>query len=771
MSRDRLAAFERQLTRWWRQVSRSLGPASSARTVLDVAVAPLLHLLGHDRPVLTPHPLGLCGSVSGSDVSLMTLPWSTPVRTAWRDAATRGLAGHSSWAMVSNGRSLRIVDCTRTWTRLGLEFDFEMLTASPKGVVALWWLANAEAMRTAGAGSLRASVASSDAHAARVCNSLGDGVLEALPRLASALTPGASTRHAAATFDQALTVVYRILFLLFAEARGAVPIWHELYRDAYTIEALTRQAGKAHARGLWAALQAISRLAHAGCKAADLEVTAFNGRLFSPRHAPLVEQRRVPDAVVRDVLLSLATESTPQGLRRISYHDLGVEQLGSVYERVLEYEPRSRGVSIALSRTSIERKATGSFYTPRSITEFLVRRTLVAAGRRQDRPIRSSSCACSIPPWAAARFSWRPASSSPIDCEKALIEEGRWSPGDVRPSDRAALKRQVAERCLYGVDLNPTAVQLARLSMWLTTLAADRPLTFLDHHLAAGNSLLGASITDLSQPPTPARRVRTTTSLPLLRRSARRDRRASSDAGPAPARAHAVGFPRGRERQGTNVGGALGGGRPDRQVVARGGPLVRRAAMARGFSRGSAHRRPRVSLPNGWPPQPDRRPRCRRRNFASRCAPRARSRRATAPFTGSWRFRKCSSTVTGGSNPTAALMPCSATRRGTWCAPTPALRRIAPRPRPARTAALRFYRASRGLFAAGQRARQPLSIVPGARVAADETGRTRRADPAFRALPPIMAARRCANICSIAPRSTPGSASTIAGASFRFTAV
>ena len=515
MSPDRSAAFERQLTRWWRQVSRSLGPASSARTVLDVAVAPLLHLLGHDRPAVTPHPLGLCGSVSGSGALLITLPWSTPVRTAWRDAALGGLAGHAQWAMVSNGRSLRIVDCARTWTRLGVEFDFEMLTASPKGVVALWWLANAEAMRTVGAGSLRASIASSDAHAARVCNSLGDGVLAALPRLASALTPGASPRHAAATFDQALTVVYRILFLLFAEARGAVPVWHALYRDAYTIDALTRRAGTAHARGLWAALQAISRLAHVGCRAADLEVTAFNGRLFSPRHAPLVEQRRVPDAVVRDVLLSLATESSPQGLRRISYHDLGVEQLGSVYERVLEYEPRSRGVAFKLSRTSIERKATGSFYTPRSITEFLVRRTLspLVEGRTADQILELRVL---DPAMGSGAFLVAACQFLADHCEKALIEEGRWSHGDVRPSDRAALKRQVAERCLYGVDLNPTAVQLARLSMWLTTLAADRPLTFLDHHLAAGNSLLGASITDLSQPLAPARRVRTTTSLPLF---------------------------------------------------------------------------------------------------------------------------------------------------------------------------------------------------------------------------------------------------------------
>src|SRR6185436_9930981 len=134
---------------------------------------------------------------------------------------------------------------------------------------------------------------------------------------------------------------------------------------------------------LWQGLQAISRLAHTGCAAGDLLVTAFNGRLFSPRHTPLAEQRRIPDAILRDILLALATTRTADGRRRISYHDLGVEQLGSVYERVLEYEPRSNG---ALTRTSTRRKSTGSFYTPRSLTEFLVRRTLapLVDGRSAD---------------------------------------------------------------------------------------------------------------------------------------------------------------------------------------------------------------------------------------------------------------------------------------------------------------------------------------------------------------------------------------------------
>ena len=65
--------------------------------------------------------------------------------------------------------------------------------------------------------------------------------------------------------------------------------------------------------------------------------------------------------------------------------------------------------------------------------------------------------------------------------EHALIDEGRWHAGDVTEADRALLRRDIAARCLYGVDVNPMAVQLARLSLWLATLASDKPLSFLDH--------------------------------------------------------------------------------------------------------------------------------------------------------------------------------------------------------------------------------------------------------------------------------------------------
>jgi len=90
---------------------------------------------------------------------------------------------------------------------------------------------------------------------------------------------------------------------------------------------------------------------------------------------------------------------------------------------------------------------------------------------------------------------------------------------EIASADRIGLRRKVAERCLYGVDLNPTAVQLARLSLWLTTLASDRPLTFLDHHLAVGDSLIGARLSDLARSPIatpPSRRRGLDPQLPLF---------------------------------------------------------------------------------------------------------------------------------------------------------------------------------------------------------------------------------------------------------------
>jgi hypothetical protein len=508
------AAFEHAAARWWRVVTRSIGPSAGARQVFDVAASPLLDSLGYSAARVRPVTDMLMGLVSagGSQAALMiALPWSAGVDVAWRDAIRGGVGADAAWALVTNGRALRILDCRRPWARQALHFDFEPLFANPRGPLLLWVLAGADAtLGDAGTAALRARANESDLHAARVCHALGDGVLRALPQLTAALAAGGRGRgrRAGSPYDQALTVVYRVLFLLFAEARGLVPVWHPVYREAYTIDALYRRTLEPRApRGLWAALQAIARMAHAGCKAGDLDVTAFNGRLFSPRHAPLVEQRRVPEDVVKAVVLALATTDSPAGRRRIAYHDLGVEQLGAVYERVLEHEPVATRAGLVLRRTSTERKATGSFYTPRSITEFLVRRTLHPVV--MNRPARDILGLRVVDPaMGSGAFLVAACHYLADQCEQALIRDGEWRADDATPAGRADLRRQVAEQCLYGVDLNPTAVQLARLSLWLTTLASGKPLTFLDHHLAVGNSLLGARLADLVKPPVRQRAAR-----------------------------------------------------------------------------------------------------------------------------------------------------------------------------------------------------------------------------------------------------------------------
>ncbi len=511
-----IADLARGLTRWWRVVLRTLGPASSARPVFDVAVGPLLALLGYPAVSLAPQPWGLAGVLRAggrADVVTLILPWPARVDAAWRDAVRGGVVSDARWALVSNGHALRLIDCAKPWTRLAIEFDLGAVVTDPRGAPVLWALARADAIAAADADptSLSAVIAASGRHAARVCRSLGDGVLDALPDLAAALeAPRAPGRRgpAAHAFHQALTIVYRVLFLLFAEARGLVPIWNEVYREGYTIDALCRRiAERPAAPGLWSALQAISRMAHAGCRAGDLDVTAFNGRLFSPAYAPLVERRRVPDAVVRRMVLALATTDGAAGRHRIGYHDLGVEELGSVYERVLDREPSPGATAPGLSRGTTARKATGSFYTPRAITEFLVRRTLqpLTEGRTADEIL---SLRVVDPAMGSGAFLVAACLYLADQGERAMVRDGRWQAADITAADRASLRRQVAERCLYGVDLNPTAVQLARLSLWLTTLAADRPLTFLDHHLATGNSLLGASLADLARPPLARDRAR-----------------------------------------------------------------------------------------------------------------------------------------------------------------------------------------------------------------------------------------------------------------------
>src|SRR5262249_2282165 len=336
-------------------------------------------------------------------------------------------------------------------------------------------------------------------------------------RASSGFSP-TSSRTLDDALEQALTVVYRILFLLFAEARALVPLWHPIYRESYSVESLRDAAERSpHPVGLWDALRAIARLAHGGCRAGDLRVTAFNGRLFAPARTPLADRRDLDDDAAKRAVVALSTRPAPDraGRERIAYHDLGVEQLGAVYETLLDYEPHVNERTVALQSGSGVRKQTGTFYTPQPIADYLVRRTLEPLVRDAT-PDRILRLRIVDPAMGSGAFLVAACRYLAGVYEVALVQAGGCHPSDIDEAERARFRRAIAERCLSGVDLNPMAVQLARLSLWLATLAADRPLSFLDHRLQIGDSLLGTWLARLRQPPLRRRRHAPAPSLALF---------------------------------------------------------------------------------------------------------------------------------------------------------------------------------------------------------------------------------------------------------------
>jgi Eco57I restriction-modification methylase len=497
-----------QLRTWAARLEATLGPASSVRAITDIAVVPLLELLGFAHAgrneSATASALRL-NAGGDTHVSAVVTEWSAPLDGAWRSAVASAIGGDARWCFCCNGRAIRLIDARRTWSRAYLEFDLAELGHERDAQTVLWALMRADAM-TGVSPLLDRAVELSDRHGLVVCKALGTGVLDALETLVDALSSrrpldrarGRQPRPQALLFEQSLTVVYRVLFLLFAEARSLVPIWHPIYRDRYSLDAVvaTLLTGQEY-RGLWQTVRAISRLAHTGYDAGELHVTAFNGRLFAPAQADAFDGTPLSDAVMKHAVLAVSTTPVNRhGMRaRIVYRDLDVEQLGAVYERVLDYEPSSFS-GRTLTRTRDIRKASGTFYTPRSVTAFLVCRALepLVHGRSADEIL---SLRVLDPAMGSGAFLVAVCRYLSAAAEEALIEEGRWHAHDITPADRINLRRTVASRCLFGVDLNPMAVQLARLSLWLATLAADKPLSFLDHHLQVGNSLVGASPDDV----------------------------------------------------------------------------------------------------------------------------------------------------------------------------------------------------------------------------------------------------------------------------------
>ena len=529
------------LAAWWADVARACGPATGARTVFDLVAMPLFARLGFRARDVAATRDGLTarrGTPRGQAVALHVLGWrgwAARPPAVWRDAVTTARTHGADWCFVLAPPHLSLVPARGHTSRRALEFTFpDALEAGAAGILLTLARATAFEAPASDAGALgpgrqpgRADtlaqwLGEAATFHARLHTQLQAGVVEALHALGRVLRTGG--RRTPTAFDEALTLVYRVLFLLFAESRALVPVHHPIYREMYTLTALCEDAMRDRSLGLWDALAAITTLSRTGGHVDSLHVFPFNGHLFARRSAPSLEsdrsatrpttRSRARDHALHHTLLALGTRTAPVGRLPLHYGDFGVEQLGAVYERVLDldpdtFQPAPRGVAQGRPSTqpsvvnrqahSRARKDSGTFYTPQAIADLTIRRTLgpLVTGVSADHILELRIV---DPSMGSGAFLIAALHYLANVYERAMLAEHRITPLEIDDTTRAAWRRTIAQRCLYGVDVNPVAVQVARLSMWLATLAQGKPLGFLDHRLRVGNSLLGTTPDDVRRP-------------------------------------------------------------------------------------------------------------------------------------------------------------------------------------------------------------------------------------------------------------------------------
>ncbi len=388
-------------------------------------------------------------------------------------------------------------------------------------------------------------------YARKVGDDLKDSVYKALRILAEgfAQTPGNDLdpgRDLETIHANALIYLYRLLFINYAEDRRLLPRDTPLYKETYGLVSmegeiaskLERQESLSPLQATyWEKLRVLFDLINQGSEAFGIDkdtlfVPPYNGGLFDPEHHPFLEENGVADRWLAQVM-DLLARSKGEGVGKafVDYSSLDVRHLGSIYEGLLEYKLRvadqetaairRRGREEWVSASEAqgkkvlervqpgqlylvtdrgERKATGSFYTPDYIVKYIVENTLgplIAEKKKDDEdPIQAILSLKVLDPAMGSGHFLVEATDR---LAHALIEALGGSP-DAEDDIRWA-RREVVERCIYGVDLNPLAVELAKLSLWLHTVAEGKPLNFLDHHLKVGNSLIGAHVEDLSSLP------------------------------------------------------------------------------------------------------------------------------------------------------------------------------------------------------------------------------------------------------------------------------
>ncbi|MFQ3640234.1 MAG: N-6 DNA methylase, partial [Chloracidobacterium sp.] len=517
----------------------------------DIWMVPFLSLLGYDLRYNRPAPVigGLPFSIShrageaedappihivGARHDLDRLPPS--------GRATR-LAPHSLvqeflnrtdalWGIVTNGLVVRLLR-NSTYIRRQCYVEFDLAAIFDQHLfpdfVVLYHLLHRSRLPHSSADAHRCPLErhyqTSVEQGGRVRDRLRDGVKACLTRLADGflahpqnaelrrrLTSTAADRLTPEAFyRQLLWLVYRFLFLFVADERGFLS-QHPLYLEDYSASRLRSlvalPAAYTDHDDLWLSLQALWKLLSddtpvqqlAGRPlAALLDLPVLNGALFAPS---AFDTCRLTN---RDLLAALRfldsyQESDKGATRRVNYAALDVEELGSVYESLLDYHPNIPTTAGRLHfelKEGFERKGTGSYYTPPELVAELISSALapVVAERLAQLPptatpeekaqallaLRVIDPACGSGHFLLAAARW-------LGRKLAGIRVGTDEPP---PEAVRAAIREVVTHSIYGVDKNPLAVELCRVALWIESYCAGKPLTFLEHRIRCGNSLVG----------------------------------------------------------------------------------------------------------------------------------------------------------------------------------------------------------------------------------------------------------------------------------------
>ena len=450
------------------------------------------------------------------------------------------------WSVVTNGLVLRILrDYHHTYTKGFIEFDLEsifytrnysdfrclyrMLHASrfvpgeeSKTPLELFYDTSLTTGVAVGA-DLRGNVV-------QAIETLGNGFLEG--EVASRLQK--DEKVAQEFYAEILHVVYRALFLLFAEQRGLLGRRHSLYAEEFSITALRVQAEGDYSKeerhaDLWERLKVTFKMVKLGVP--EMDIFGYNGALFDEDKTAFLNELSCRNGALLEAIRYLTCVEKANVLTRISYADLGVEELGSIYESLLDYTPRVASDALTIDGRIIQagtffldprsaaRKSSGSYYTSPKLVNELIRSALlpVAWQRLKDAglPVRPQeeigkdnlgllkAYELTLPQRQAGEKAILrlkvvdPATGSGaflIAADNALgLELARIRTGHDYPTEAENRKgrRDVLMHCLYGVDLNPMAVELAKVSLWINACVDNQPLNFLDHRIRCGNSLIG----------------------------------------------------------------------------------------------------------------------------------------------------------------------------------------------------------------------------------------------------------------------------------------